>query len=363
MNQNLHEQLKLIVEQSLYESETPGAAITVYINGQPFLETSVGYQDLKREVSLPKDAKFYIYSITKSLLAYALLSLVDQGQLKLDASVQSYLPDFSLDTSMTLRQLLSHTSGLADYSETAIYRDAVKATPNSPWSVATFLDFAKAEGLKFMPGEGWAYSNIGYLLLRCVLETVTGLSIQQLLQEVIFKPLSLQKTFVPSTLDDVNELTPGYSDFFNENQLQDVARFYHPGWVAHSVIVSTAPELAKMMDALFTGKLLNPLMVEQMLCPVHILGKHSLLSLLGYGMGLFLGLDSPYGTVGGHVGEGSGYSVAAFHFSSLVESRVTLVALANRERQDFGLQLMFKMVRILKQLGVGIDSNNRGLHR
>lgn len=363
MNQDLQEQLKLVVESSLYESETPGAAIAVYINGQPFLETSVGYQDLKGEVPLPKDARFYTYSITKSLLANALLSLVDQGQLKLDAYVQSYLPNFSLDTSITLRQLLSHTSGLADYGETAIYRDAVKATPNSPWSVATFLDFAKAEGLQFMPGEGWAYSNIGYLLLRCVLEAVTGLSIQQLLQEVIFKPLSLQKTFVHSTLNDVRELTPGYSNFFSENQLQDVTCFYHPGWVAHSVIVSTAPELAKMMDALFRGKLLNPLMVEQMLCPVHILGKHSLLSLLGYGMGLFLGLDSPYGRVGGHVGEGPGYSVAAFHFFSLAGSRVTVVALANRERQDFGLQLVFKMVRILRQLGVGRDSNNWGSHR
>lgn len=186
-------------------------------------------------------------------------------------------------------------------------------------------------------------------LLRCVIEAVTGLSIQQFLQQVIFEPLGLQETFVPSTLNDIRELTPGYSNFFSENQLQNVTRFYHPGWVAHSVVVSTAPELAKMIDALFTGKLLNPLMVEQMLCPVHILGKHPLLSLLGYGMGLFLGVNSPYGTIGGHVGEGPGYSVAAFHFPSLAGNRVTLVALANRQQHDFGLQLVFKMVRTLRQ--------------
>lgn len=350
MNQDFQEQLKLIVEHSLYESKTPGATLAVYINGQPSLETSVGYQDIKHEVPLPNDAKFYIYSTTKSLLATAALSLVDQGQLDVDASVQPYLPNFSLDTSVTLRQLLSHTSGLADYGETSTYRDAVKASPDSPWSVKAFLDFAKTQGLKFTPGEGWAYSNIGYLLLRCVLEAATGLSIQQLLPEVIFKPLCLQKTFVPSTLYDVSELTPGYSDFFSKNQLQDVTRFYHPGWVAHSVIVSTAPELAKMMDALFTGKFLNPLVVEQMLCPVHILGKHPLLNLLGYGMGLFLGVDSPYGTVGGHVGEGPGYSIAAFHFPNLAGNRVTLVALTNQERHDFGLQLVFKMVRTLGQI-------------
>lgn len=166
MNQDFQEQLKLIVEHSLYESETPGAAFAVYMNGQPFLETSVGHQDIKREVSLPNDAKFYIYSITKSLLATASLSLVDQGQLNLDVSVQFYLPNFSLDTSVTLRQLLSHTSGLADYGETSAYKDALIATPNSPWSVESFLDFAKMQGLRFAPGKGWAYSNIGYLLLR-----------------------------------------------------------------------------------------------------------------------------------------------------------------------------------------------------
>ncbi|WNN88799.1 serine hydrolase domain-containing protein [Gloeocapsopsis dulcis] len=352
MNQDFQEQLKLIIGHSLYESETPGAAFAVHINGQPSLETSVGYQDIKREVLLPNDAKFYIYSITKSIIATAALSLVNQGQLELDVPVQPYLPNFSVDTSVTLRQLLSHTSGLVDYGETSTYGDAVKATPSFPWSVEAFLDFAKTQGLRFTPGKGWAYSNIGYLVLRCVLEAVTGLSIQQLLQKVIFKPLSLQETFVPNTLYDVRELTPGYSDFFSENQLQDVTRFYHPGWVAHSVIVSTAPELALMMDALFTGKLLNPLVFEQMLCPVHILGKHPLLNLLGYGMGLFLGIDSPYGTVGGHVGEGPGYSVAAFHFPNLAGSRVTLAALANRERHDFGLQLVFKMVRKLMKIQI-----------
>lgn len=349
MNQNLQEQLKLIVEHTLHESQTPGAAIAVHINGQAFLETSVGYQDLKHEVSLPTDANFYIYSITKSLLATASLNLVNEGRLDLDASVQPYLPNFSLDTSVTLRQLLSHTSGLPDYGGTPAYRDAVKATPNSPWSMEVFLDLAQTQGLQFTPDGGWAYSNIGYLLVRCVLEAVTNLSMQQFLQKVIFKPLSLQKTFVPSTLDDVRELTPGYSTFFNANELQDVTRFYHPGWVAHGVVVSTAPELAKIMDALFVGTLLNPLLVDQMLCPVHIFGKHPLLSLLGYGMGLFLSVDSPYGTAGGHVGEGPGYSVAAFHFPSLAGSRMTLVALANRDRHDFGLQLVFKMVRTLKR--------------
>ena len=67
MTQNLQEQLKLGLEHTLQKSQTPGATVAVHINGQPFLERGVGYQDLEHEISLPTDANFYIYSITKSL--------------------------------------------------------------------------------------------------------------------------------------------------------------------------------------------------------------------------------------------------------------------------------------------------------
>ncbi|BAY42522.1 serine-type D-Ala-D-Ala carboxypeptidase [Scytonema sp. HK-05] len=352
MNQDLQHSLRLRVEQTLQESQTPGATIAIYINGQPFLEMGVGDQDPNHQVPLPSDANFYIYSITKSLLATAALNLVKEGQLDLDASVQPYLPNFSLDAPITLRQLLSHTSGLPDYGEVRAYFDALQATPSSPWSTQTFLNLAQTQGLQFTPGTGWAYSNIGYLLLRFVLEAVTNLPIHQYLHNVIFSPLSLKKTFVPGTLDDVRELTPGYSTFFSGDELQDVIRFYHPGWVSHGVVVSTAPELAKIIDALFAGSLLNASLVEQMLHPIHILGnEHPLFHTIGYGLGLFLGIDSPYGTVGGHTGAGPGYSVAAFHFPSLVENRMTLVALANRDRHDLdlALKIIFRMVRTLER--------------
>lgn len=346
MNQALIAELKLGVEHTLSEFQTPGTSIAVHVNGQPFLETGVGYRDIEREALLLTNATFYTYSITKTLLAIALLHLVNEGQLDLNAPVQSYLPNLPLDTPITLGQILSHTSGLPDYGGTRTYIDAVKSTPSSPWSVEAFLNLIQTQGLKFMPGEGWAYSNIGYLLLRCVLE-VTNLSLPNCLEKLIFRPLSLQNTFVPRTLSDVRELTPGYSAFFSGDELQNVTDFYHPGWVAHGVVVSTAPELAQIIDALFAGKLLDSLLVEQMLCPAYILGKHRLFGRLGCGMGLFVDTASPYGVVAGHTGEGPGYSTAAFHFSSLAGCRVTLVALANRDQHELGLQLVFNMVQTL----------------
>ena len=346
-NQGLLERLKLSVEQTLHKFQVPGTAVAIHIDGQPFLETGVGYQDIECNIPLPTNAKFYIYSITKSLLAIALLKLVEEGQLNLNTPVQSYLPNSPVDTPVTLEQLLSHTSGLPDYGGISSYEKAVRATPNTAWTTEAFLNLARTQGLQFSPGTGWAYSNIGYLLLKCVLEKIANASLQAILQELIFRPLSLQNTFVPSTLSDVCGLTPGYSTFFSNGELEDVSACYHPGWVAHGVVVSTASDLAQIMEALLAGKLLNPLLLKQMLDPVYILGAHPLFIRVGYALGLFVDVALPYGTVSGHTGEGPGYSAAAFHFSSVAESRITLVALANRDRHDFGLQLVFNMLHTL----------------
>ena len=350
MNQTLHNHLKSAIAQSLSQTQTPGAAVAVRLNGKPLFETGVGYQDLNQDVPMPTDASFYIYSITKSLLATALLDFVSKGILNLDASARSYLPDFSLDPSITLRHLLSHTSGLSDYGEMPAYSNAVKATPSAPWSSERFLTLALNQGLRFAPGTGWAYSNLGYLILKCILERAAQLSLQQLLHRVVFSPLSLQKTFVPNTLGDVLNLTPGYTALFGGMDLQDMTALYHPGWVSHGVVVSTAPELARMIEALFLNQILSSALVEQMLSPIHVFGKHPLFEKLASGLGLFVDLESPYGRIGGHTGEGPGYSVAAFHFPNLCRSRITISAVSNQDRVDQGLMMVYRMVEIMKEL-------------
>ena len=172
---------------------------------------------------------------------------------------------------------------------------------------------------------------------------------QELLHQVIFSPLSLQDTFVPKTPDDVTVLTPGYTILFDGTELQDMSSLYHPAWVSHGVVISTAPELAKMIEALFLNKILNSALIESMLYPAYILGKYPLFEKLAYGLGLFIDLESPHGIVTGHTGEGPGYSVAAFHFPNLVGSRITIAAIANQDRHDYGLMLVYRLVKTLSE--------------
>lgn len=346
MDSNFQATLSAAVERTLAQAQIPGAAIALRIDGQPRLNLGIGYQDSHQTEPLPEEASFYIYSVTKTLMAAAVLHQMSQGRLDLDAPIQHYWPDFPVVTPLTLRQILSHTSGLPDYGGLPAYSAAVKVTPGAPWSADAFLEIAHSQGLLFDPGQGWSYSNIGYLALKLLLETITGQPLQGVLNQLIFAPLALRQTFVASRLEDVTGLTPGYTSAFGDN-LQDMSQRYHPGWVSHGVVVSTASELAAMMDALLTGQILDLALVEQMAQPVHSLGPHPPLQTVGCGLGLFIDTDSPYGRVMGHNGGGPGYSIAAFHFSALAGRPTTIAAATNREGNNVGLDVAYAVARVL----------------
>lgn len=348
MHQGIQAALKLAVSSVLTQAQMPGAAIAIQIDREPLLALGLGHQDLHQTRPLFTDASFYIYSVTKSLIAAAVLHQVSAGCLSLDAPIQDYWPNFPVATPISLRQILSHTSGLPDYGGLPAYNDAVKATPGAPWSPGAFLEVARNRGLLFAPGQGWSYSNIGYLALKTLVENITGQSMQDSLAELFFTPLGLKHTLVTTSLSDVMGLMPGYTAMFGEG-LQDMSQRYHPGWVSHGVVVSTASELATMMAALMTGKILDRRLVEQMAQPVHSLGPHPPLQTVGCGLGLFMDTDSPYGRVAGHNGGGPGYSIAAFHFSALAGRPTTIAAATNQDGDNVGLDVAYAVARVLAE--------------
>ena len=341
---SLTEQLVSIVEQALREAETPGAAVALLVDGRPLLQRGVGFQDTAHVVPLPRDARFYLYSITKTLIAIAVLQLVQQGRLTLGEPAQRRLPHLRLEQPVTLRQLLRHTAGLPDYGGKAVYEQAVAQDPDKPWTAAMFLERTLQDGLRYTPGTRWAYSNIGYLLLKQILERTSGRSLREVLHERLFAPLRLQHTFVAETLADVKELTPGYSAFFSEDDsLENVTSRYHPGWVSYGVVVSTAPEAARLFQGLFERRLLPANLLRAMLEPVRVPLPHPLFVQPAYGLGLMLDPQSPYGTVAGHGGGGPGYDTAALHFSDVDGHEVIAAVLANRDRAGLALRLAFRL--------------------
>ncbi|HEX6385618.1 MAG TPA: serine hydrolase domain-containing protein [Anaerolineae bacterium] len=344
----LPHQLTRVVRRTLQDNATLGAAVALLVDGRALLHTGVGFRDATETTALVPDAQFYLYSITKTIVAIATLQLVDRGQLALDDVVHTYLPELPLDVPLTVRQLLNHTSGLPDYGGMPIYHQAVADRPGDPWTPEQFLQQTLANGLKYRPGEGWGYSNVGYLVLKLLIEQVTNASLRQVLQEQIFAPLELQQTAVAETLEDTQSLTPGYSTLSSpDGSLHDVASRYHPGWVSHGVVVSTAPELTRIFQALFDDQLLPPALRQAMLVPVLVPGQHPLFHQPAYGLGVMIDPQSPYGSVVGHGGGGPGYSTAALHFQNVAGHGVVSVALANRDQPDLGLTIAFQLVDTL----------------
>lgn len=233
------------------------------------------------------------WSFTKTVLAAATLSLVRDGLIKLDER----LPEGPF----TLRQLLRHEAGLADYSELAEYHAAV-AGNEAPWSADDMLQRLDATRLRYAPGDGWRYSNVGYLYVVRLIERITSLSLEQALTERLFAPLELTGVRLAQTRNDLHGVTMG------------AATPYDPGWVYHGLLVGPLEDAALCLDRLLGGRLLAPQLLHEMQTTRQLGGPIPGRPWMapGYGLGLMQGLEHGGRTLSGHTGGGPGSVVAVY---------------------------------------------------
>jgi D-alanyl-D-alanine carboxypeptidase len=164
----------------------------------------------------------------------------------------------------------------------------------------------------FAPGESWAYSNVGYMLVADILERATGVKFAQVLAQCITQPLALQRTKALETIADLMACVPGFgSEVTEDGSLVDVRGRYHPGWCAPRVVSSKPSEITRVFDALFSGQLLAADSMRRMLTLVPLPGLREPPMVIDGGMGLFSNAASPYGRNYGHGGGGPGYDLTA----------------------------------------------------
>jgi D-alanyl-D-alanine carboxypeptidase len=252
------------------------------------------------------------WSITKTALAACALLLVAGGRLELDRALAG--------RKYTLRQLLQHTSGLGCYTESPDYEAAV-ARHDNPWSSDRHVRFSGEQAL-FEPGNGWSYSNSGYFLVAHAIEQATGMELERALKSMVLSPLGIEKTFLAKTRADMQRSVWGGEDNF------------HPGWVAHGLLMGPPSDVAAFMHRLFTGALLPaPLraaMREPRSVEADLAGRPW--QTAGYGLGLMIDLASPHGLCIGHTGQGPESVSAAYHFPDL-SPPLTVAAFAPTDDQ------------------------------
>jgi D-alanyl-D-alanine carboxypeptidase len=270
-----------------------------------------------------QEPAFLAYSITKTFTAALILKLCEEGKLRLDDRVATWFPRIAHAARISLRQLLNHTGGIPDYGGIPAYHEAVKSSPSTPWTFDRFAAETFEKGLLFEPGQDWAYSNPGYMLLKRVAEDVTGVSYRALVSERIARPFGLRRTFVAESINDLATLAPGKSTALSpDGAPREVRAYYHPGWVSHGVVASTATDLVRFLDGLFSGEFLSRRSLAQMTEWVAVptdpedASEQDLTSRRGkpsYGLGLMGDPASPWGLTAGHNGGGPCYSASAFH--------------------------------------------------
>ena len=309
-----------ILRDSLRESGCKGALLAISEDGaiKTYSAGTISANDHHRP--------YYIYSISKSFTAVAIMRLCEDRGDFLDECFASYFPETKIPPGITVRQLLNHTGGLSDYFSCPEYQTAVKNHPTRPWTYEKLMEFGLKQTPLFEPGTGWAYSNPGYALLKELIERKSVMNYYEYLEEVIIQKIPLSHTRPFLKTDQRRELLESEDDLF----AGDFRRQYHPGWIATGSFISTASDVARFYDSLFGGRLVSSASLTQMTKTVDVLPNHPAESIPSYGLGLMHEKNSPFGDAYGHGGGGPGYTTYATHFPKLEGHRVSISLVLNK---------------------------------
>ena len=236
-------------------------AVLVAKGGKVLLSKGYGMANYELDVANTPQTKFRLGSITKQFTALAIMQLQEKGLLSVDDPVTKYFPDYKIAEKVTIHHLLTHTSGIHNFTSDAEYMQMM--TLNSPpeKTIARF----KEKPLDFAPGEKWSYSNSGYILLGAIIEKVSGKSYETYLKENIFQPLNMVNTGYDHSEVIIKNRASGYqmgkNGMVNASYL-DMSIPYSAG-----SLYSTVEDLYLWDRALYTEKLLKRTTLEKIFTP------------------------------------------------------------------------------------------------
>ncbi|MDB9529423.1 serine hydrolase [Oscillatoria sp. CS-180] len=359
LDAELRTDLQDSLDQTVTDSGIPGATAAVITpEGYTWLGAS-GVANLEVPMAMQSDAPFKIGSITKTFTATVVLQLTEEGLLSLDEGIAQWLPNevaavIPNSDTITVRQLLNHTSGVANFQRSEAYTTALLAEPTRIWQPEERLTYVSELEPDFDPGQGWTYSASNYHLLDLIIQTVTDSTIADQIQARITNPLGLANTYLYEGEMIPTDLVQGYQDVFAEDGsygedgvLDNVTAANASSNSASGGIISTAEEVAYFTQALFSGELINPDTLEEMLTFVDARDDKR------YGLGLWEE-ETPVGTAWGHDGGVLGYQSQMFYAPN---QNMTSVALIN-QRESPGQPLGQPQLKIaLENLETVISSD------
>ncbi|XXX72450.1 serine hydrolase domain-containing protein [Sorangium sp. So ce134] len=322
--EGLAAKLQAALDAALDAQGLPGAAAAVDVGGCAF-RGAAGMADIETRTPMRPGDLFRAGSITKTFISTLVLMLRAEGELSLDDDVSRYVEGVPGGDRITIRQVLNHTSGLFNYTETHDFLSAVEADPTRVWRPEELIAFSAAEPPCFEPGQDFEYSNTNYIVAGLVVEAASGKPVAELLRARILEPAGLANTYLDGAEPAVPGLVHGYGSYGGE--LVDTTSAVDPSsaWTSGG-LVSNTDDLTAFYVRLLEGGLLGPAELAEMTTGV---GAASA-DLLEYGLGLAQ-RSSPVGATYGHGGSMWGF-VSASYYAARRDAAITV--LVNHEDGD-----------------------------
>ena len=292
--------------QTLVDNGYPGALAAKTDKDGDAVGATAGKGNLSTGEAPPLDGEVRIASNTKTFVAVLIMKMVEEGKVKLDEPIETYLPGLikgqGVDgKKITVRQLLQHTSGLPEFGDGQLDYFAIRNDYVSPRDV---LDGVLSRPAQFAPGAKFQYNNANYVILGLLAERVAKRPIAEQIEAKIVKPLGLKHTYMPGPGEKAirGKHPHGYHTRDGKpGKLEDITEA-DPSWEwAAGSMISTPSELNKFMQSVFDGSLLSQASIAEMKksVPAPEMGGE-------YGLGL-IGHKSSCGVVWGHSGNNPGY--------------------------------------------------------
>ncbi len=301
------------IKSEMQQQRIPGVSLAVVKDGQLVLAKGYGFANVEHQVAVRPETIFQSGSVGKQFTATAVMMLVEDGKINLDEKIGKYLgnvPDAWKN--ITVRNLLTHTSGMASYPKDFDFR--------RDYTEDELLKIAKTIPVAFAPGERWQYSNMGYATLGILISKVTGKFYGDFLQERIFKPLDMKTARIINEADIIPNRAAGYRLVKGELKNQE--------WVSPSMnttadgsLYLTALDMAKWDAALYGEKLLKKTSFDEMWTPVKLNDGRT----ARYGFGWTLGEVNKHRIIE-HGGSWQGFKSFIARYPN---DRLTVIVFAN----------------------------------
>lgn len=291
--------------------------VLVAKKGKIILSKAFGMANYELGVPNATHMKFRIGSLSKQFTAVALMQLQEKGLLSLSDTLAKYIPEYSGAYTVTLHQILTHTAGIPNIT---LFED-FKVACLQPTTLEKSIKYILQKPLEFTPGDHYAYSNSGYIILSYIIEKVSGISFEKYLKENIFAPLQMRDTGLDSNALVLKNRVSGYSR--DEQGLKN-ASFLDMSWAAGSGgLYSTSLDLFKWNQAWFSEKIVSKESWKKVLSLQVPLKKEE--CNLGYGYGFTICTESGIASIS-HVGNINGFSSKIIMY---LEQEITIIVLSN----------------------------------